>query len=129
MPSNKLFTNVITATAIVASMATTIGAGIKVAASRNNQEIEVPEVVAASPLPTATPVEEEIATPIPTDNPLLVTQVASEVSASPSDFPVASMIPGAQFDDDEDEEDEDEDELEKDDHEDEKDEDEESEDN
>ncbi|MFZ2199665.1 MAG: hypothetical protein WAV40_02675 [Microgenomates group bacterium] len=134
MTSNKLFTNIVTGTAIMASLATSGYAGIRVFASKNHETV-VPEVSTPTPVPSIPQTPAISATPEPsatienTDNVTMddpgLNEMINDIvipsasptesimpSASPasSDFPAASSLPGATFDD-EDEDDED-DELE-----------------
>lgn len=110
MPSNNLFTNVITGTAIIASLATGGMAGLKVLANKN-VEVNVPELLAVSPSPSPT-TELNVKTSndvakdvVQADEPVGTIDPSSKPMTD--DFPVASILPGTRFDDD-DESDEDE---------------------
>jgi hypothetical protein len=107
MSNNKLFTNLITGTAIVASLTTGGMAGLKVLASRN-VEVEVPELTVASPSPSAvgtpapTALPQPVESAIPSADPSATPPVMPSASPISSDFPIASLAPGVGFDDDDD---------------------------
>lgn len=109
MASNKLFTNIITGTAIIASLTTGGMAGMKVLASRSI-DTEVPEVTAPSASPSVVPSSSPVATvptasatPVPVET-AVTPSVSPTMSPEASRFPLASIIPGGKFDDDGDDE-------------------------
>lgn len=113
MPSNKLFTNIITGTAIVASLTTGGMAGMKVLASRNI-DAEVPEVTLPSATPSASPSSAPIiivpvsAIPVVGENdtnPSVAPSITPSVSLDDNKLPLASIVPGGRFDDDADSDD------------------------
>lgn len=107
MASNKLFTNIITGTAIIASLTTGGMAGMKVLASRNI-DTEVPEVTIPSATPSASPSFAPInivpvsAIPVVGDNDAnhSVSPSMSPTASPDTKFPLASIVPGGRFDDD-----------------------------
>lgn len=107
MASNKLFTNIVTGAAIVASLGTSGMAGFRVLANRS-VDTEVPDVATPtpSPAPTGSPVGTVAAEPTsipsaaPSAEPTVLPSAIPSTLPSPSDFPVASLKPGAGFDDD-----------------------------